>query len=213
MSLPDTLPAGAATAPGVKTSCSSRRPARLMARLAVVGLLSGALAGCFQPLYADNATVGGPGLQQKLQDVEVMQIQGRLGNELRNELIFLLAGGAGNPKGAPLQLYIAADTTSSTALVNSSSGLPENMIIRVAANWRLVRSDDDKKKPVAGGTALATAAIDVSDQRFANYSATNDAEARAAREAAEQIKAQLAAYFIRLGNEPPKPETTKTPGS
>ncbi|MFG1392186.1 LPS assembly lipoprotein LptE [Xanthobacter agilis] len=209
MSLPDTPSAGAAMAPGA----SPRPRARLLARLAVVGLLSGALAGCFQPLYADNATVGGPGLQEKLADVEVMQIQGRLGNDLRNELIYLLAGGAGNRKGAPLQLYIAVDTTASTALVNSSSGLPENMIIRVSANWRIVRSDDDKKKPVGGGTAVGTASIDVSDQRFANYSAKNDAETRASREVAEQIKAQLAAYFIRLGKEPPKPETTKASGS
>ncbi|MFG1477799.1 LPS assembly lipoprotein LptE [Xanthobacter sp. V4C-4] len=209
MSLPDTSSAGAASAPGL----APRHRVRLLARLAVAGLLSGALAGCFQPLYADHATVGGPGLQQKLADVEVMQIQGRLGNDLRNELIYMLAGGAGNPKGAPLQIFIAADASASTALVNSSSGLPENMIIRVAANWRMVRADDDKKRPVAGGTAVGTASIDVSDQRFANYSAKNDAESRAARQVAEQIKAQLAAYFLRLGNEPPKPETTKTPGS
>lgn len=207
MSLPDTSSAGAATAPGPFV----RPRARLLARLAVVGLLSGALAGCFQPLYAENATVGGPGLQEKLQDVEVMEIKGRLGNELRNELIYLLGGGAGNPKGAPLQLYIATSTTSSTALVNSSSGLAENAILRVAANWRLVRADDDKKKPVAGGEAVGTASIDLSDQRFANYSAQNDGQARAAREVAEQIKMQLAAHFIRVGQNPPA--AAKAPGS
>ncbi|WP_454915433.1 LPS assembly lipoprotein LptE [Xanthobacter sediminis] len=213
MSLPDTPSAGAAMASGPKTRLAFSRRARLLARLAVVGLLSGALAGCFQPLYADNATVGGPGLQQKLADIEVMQIQGRLGNDLRNEIIYLLGGGAGNAKGAPLQLFVAVDTTASTALVNSSSGLPENMIIRVAANWRMVRADDDKKKPVAGGTAVGTASIDVSDQRFANYSAKNDAETRASREVADQIKAQLAAYFIRLGDAVPQAEPAKAPGS
>ncbi|MFG1295401.1 LPS assembly lipoprotein LptE [Xanthobacter variabilis] len=209
MSLPDTPTAGAAMAPGALV----RRPARLLARLAVVGLLSGALAGCFQPLYADNATVGGPGLQEKLQDVEVMEIKGRLGDELRNELIYLLGGGAGNPKGATFQIYTSTSTTSSTALVNSSSGLAENAIMRVAANWRLVRADDDKKKPVAGGEAVGTASVDLSDQRFANYSAQNDAQARASRAVAEQIKAELVAYFLRAANELPKPQPAKASGS
>lgn len=213
MSLPDTPALRAAPAP--RFVATPR--ARLVARLAVVGLLAGGLAGCFQPMYADDATVGGPGLLQKLQDVEVMPITGRLGNDLRDDLIYNLGGGAGNPKGAPLQLYVAADTTASTALVNSSSGLPENMIVRVAANWSLVRADDEKKKPVAGGSAVGTASIDVSDQRFANYSATRDAEARGARAVADQIKAQLAAYFLRQAgqlapDQPPK-DTTKQPTS
>ncbi|MFG1402530.1 hypothetical protein [Xanthobacter sediminis] len=208
MSLPDTSSAGAALAPGLV----SRPRARLLARLAVVGLLSAGLAGCFQPLYADNATVGGPGLQQKLADIEVMQIQGRLGNDLRNEMIYSLGGGAGNPKGAPFQLYIAVDTSATSAIVNSSSGLPENAIIKVSSNWRLVRGDDPQKKPVTGGSAAATATIDLSDQRFANYSAKNDAETRASHEVVDQIKTQLAAYFLGLGKEQPKPEPAKAAG-
>lgn len=172
----------------------------LLARLALVCALSGALAGCFQPLYAENATVGGPALSDKLRDVEILQIQGRLGNELRNDLIFALAGGEGNPKGAPLQMIISVDSSTSTALLNSASGLPENQIIRVTANWRVVRADDPKKVTVTSGSASSTATIDTSDQRFANYSAGLDAEKRAARSVADQIKAQLAAYFVRTAN-------------
>ncbi|MFS8039057.1 LPS assembly lipoprotein LptE [Xanthobacter sp. AM11] len=178
------------------------RPARLLARFALVCALSGALAGCFQPLYAENATVGGPALLDKLKDVEIIQIQGRLGNEVRNDLIFALTGGAGNPKGAPLQMIVSVDSSTSTALLNSSSGLPENQIVRVTANWRIIRAGDEKKKTVAEGAASGTATIDTSDQRFANYSASIDAEKRAARIVADQIKAQLAAYFIRTANAP-----------
>ncbi|MEP9352393.1 LPS assembly lipoprotein LptE [Xanthobacter sp. KR7-65] len=175
---------------------------RLAARLALVCVLAGALAGCFQPLYADNAAVGGPALLDKLKDVEIVQIQGRLGNELRNDLIFALTGGEGNPKGAPLQMIISVDSSTSTALLNSASGLPENQIIRVTANWRVIRADDPKKVTVVDGSASGTATIDTSDQRFANYSASIDAEKRAARTVADQIKAQLAAYFIRTANAP-----------
>lgn len=179
------------------------RPVRLVARLAVVCALSGALAGCFQPMYAQNSTVGGPALLDRFKDVEIVQIQGRLGNEVRNDLIFALTGGEGNPKGAPLQMIISVDTSTSTALVNSASGLPENQIVRVSANWRLIKAGDEKKKPVAEGLASGTATIDTSDQRFANYSAGIDAEKRAARSVADQIKAQLAAHFIRTANAAP----------
>jgi len=208
MSLPD------AASPGTETASRDRLSrAGVLARLAVVGLLAGGLAGCFQPLYADNATVGGPALEQKLGDVEVMEVRSRLGDDLRNELIFMLTGGQGNPKGAPFQLYMAVDTTASTALVNSSSGLPESQIIRVSANWRMIKSDDEKKRPIAGGSAVATASIDVSSQRFANYSATRDAEARAARLVAEQIKGQLIGYFLQGSNALPPPGATKGPAA
>lgn len=203
MSSPDTktrgalMPAHRGARPTDEGSPGASPAMRLAARLVLVCAVSGAVAGCFQPLYAENSTVGGPSLVEKMRDVEVLQIQGRLGNELRNDLIFALGGGEGNPKGAPYQMIVSADSSKSTALVNSGSGLPENQIIRVNAKWRLVRADDDKKKPVVEGAAFSSATIDVSDQRFANYSAARDAEARAARIVAEQIKAQLAAHFIR----------------
>lgn len=179
------------------------RPAGLLARLMLVCALSGALAGCFQPLYAENSTTGGPALMDKMRDVEIVQIQGRLGNDLRNDLIFALTGGEGNPKGAPLQMIITVDSSTSTALINSASGLPENQIVRVTANWRIIKADDKKKATVTEGAATGSATIDTSDQRFANYSAQIDAEKRAARSVSDQIKAQLAAWFIRTGNAPP----------
>ncbi len=179
------------------------RPAGLLARLMLVCALSGALAGCFQPLYAENSTTGGPALMDKMRDVEIVQIQGRLGNDLRNDLIFALTGGEGNPKGAPLQMIITVDSSTSTALINSASGLPENQIVRVTANWRIIKADDKKKATVTEGAAIGSATIDTSDQRFANYSAQIDAEKRAARSVSDQIKAQLAAWFIRTGNAPP----------
>lgn len=184
MSLPDRSPA-------------PRLAAGTALRLAGAALLSAALAGCFQPLYAENSTIGGPALQHRLQDVEIVQIQGRIGNDLRNALIYDLSGGAGNPVGAPYQMLIAVDSSTSTALVNTASGLPENQIVRVTANWRLIKAGDPKKTPLKEGAASGSATTDTSAQRFANYAAARDAEARAGRMVAEQIKAQLAAYFLR----------------
>ncbi len=199
MSSPDGSTEGAPMNPPARRdgAAGQGRALALGARLAVVFALSGALAGCFQPLYAENATVGGPALMDRMQDVEVVQIQGRLGNSLRDDLIFSLTGGKGNPKGAPYQLIISVDSKVNTALVNSGSGLPENQIVQVNAKWYLVKADDKARKPIVSNSAFDSATIDVSDQRYANYAARQDAESRAARGVAEQIKIQLAAYFIR----------------
>lgn len=171
-----------------------------LARFAVIGVLAGGLAGCFQPMYAENATVGGTPLLEKLRSIEIVKIDGRLGNELRNDLIFEFTGGAGNPVGAPYKLYIVVAASAASSIVDTASGLPENKIIHVSANWRLMRAGEENKPPVTVGRASGTASIDVSDQRFANYRATRDAEARAARVVVEQMQAQLIAYFV---NPPP----------
>lgn len=184
------------SSPDTKSRAASRAIAGF-ARFAIAGLLAGALAGCFQPLYGDNSSVGGPNLAEKLREVEIVQIQGRIGNELRNDLIYELTGGSGNPKGAPFQMVISVDSSAQTAIVNTGSGLPENQIVRVNAKWRIYKSDDDKKKTVAQGEASGSASIDLSSQRYANYAAARDAEVRAGRLASEQIKHELIAYFIK----------------
>lgn len=171
-----------------------------IARLAVVGVLAGGLAGCFQPMYAETSTVGGSPLLEKMRSIEIVKIDGRLGNELRNDLIFEFTGGAGNPVGAPYKLFITVGASSASSIVDTASGLPENKIIHVSANWRLMRAGEENKPAVATGKASGTASIDVSDQRFANYRATRDAEARAARVVVEQMQAQLIAFFV---NPPP----------
>lgn len=168
-----------------------------LARLGLVLALAGALGGCFQPMYAASTPQAGPGLKDKLSNIEVVKIDGELGNEFRNDLIFDLTGGAGNPAGAPYKLYMKVKSTSTYAIVNTSSGLPEAKVVRVSSEWQLMKAGEENKGPVTKGSAAASASIDVSQQRFANYSATRDAEKRAAGTLAEMIKSQLAAYFIK----------------
>ncbi len=206
MSSPD------APAPIAARRTDRRSLAIRFARLAVVGLLAGGLAGCFQPMYAEKSTVGGTPLLEKLRSIEIVKIEGRLGNELRNDLIFEFTGGAGNPVGAPYKLFISVGATSASSIVDTASGLPENKIIHVVANWRLMRAGEETKPALVSGKASGTASIDVSDQRFANYRATRDAEARASRVVVEQMQAQLIDFFV---NPPPppaaKPATPATP--
>lgn len=187
-----------------------RRPLHIL-RLAAAFAVAGLLAGCFQPMYASNNTQAGPALKEKLASIQVVKIEGELGNELRNDLIFDLTGGAGNPDNAPYKLYMRVKSTSTYAIVNTSSGLPESKVVRVAADWRLMQAGAEDKAPVATGSAAASASIDVSQERFANYSATRDAEKRAGGTLAEMIKAQLAAFFVKQQNAPTTPVAAGQP--
>lgn len=170
---------------------------RTFLRLALVLALAGGLAGCFRPMYAAGTPEAGPGLQEKLGNIQIVKIEGELGNELRNDLIFALTGGAGNPQNAPYKMFITVKSSSTYAIVNTSSGLPEAKVVRVSGDWRLMKAGEEDKPPVAKGQAAASSSIDVSQERFANYSATRDAEKRAGGTLAEMIKAQLAAYFVK----------------
>ncbi len=166
-------------------------------RLALALSLAGALAGCFQPMYAASTPGAGPGLKEKLGDVQIVKIEGELGNDLRNDLIFDLTGGSGNPANAPYKMFITVKSTSTYAIVNTSSGLPEAKVVRVSGEWRIYKAGEETKPPVAKGSAAASASLDVSQERFANYSATREAEKRAAGTLAEMIKAQMVAFFVK----------------
>jgi len=65
--------------------------------IALVALAVGALAlaGCgFQPLYGSNTTTAnGTRLSEAMASVEVTPIPGRVGQKVRNELIFANTGG------------------------------------------------------------------------------------------------------------------------
>lgn len=168
---------------------------RRLVGLAGAGLLALATAGCFQPMYAQKNPVSGATMQEQLENIEVVFSGGRLGNEVRNDLIFALTGGAGNPAGAPYRLELTVTTSIVASIVDSVSGLPEVELVTVNVAWRLFDSADPKK-PLIGATAFGKASIDSGYQRFARERAIRDAQNRASQVAAESIKGQLASYFV-----------------
>ena len=171
------------------------RPRRLFA-LAVTGLLALSVAGCFRPMYGDSAPGQQSSLRDQLGDVEVVFVGGRVGNEIRNDLIFELTGGSGNPVGAPYRLEMVVTSSTVASIVDSISGLPETEIVSVDVQWQLRDSADPKKPPLARNATLGKASIDSGYQRFARARAIRDAENRAAKVAAEMIRTQLASYFL-----------------
>jgi LPS-assembly lipoprotein len=128
--------------------------------------------------------------------VEVIFVDGRVGDEVRNDLIFSLTGGAGNPAGAPYKLVLdVRSTTSQASVVSPLTGLPEVELVSVDVSWKLFEAGN-MKAPLKTGRATGKASLDSGYQRFARARAIRDAENRSASVAAGTIKGQLASYFL-----------------
>lgn len=164
-------------------------------RLAAVALLSAAVAGCFQPMYGQSTLFGaGAKLRDELRQVEILEIQGRLGQEIRNDLIFELTGGQGNPVGAPYKLALTITAGSQTPLVDVTSGRATSETVVLDVTYRLFDVSGDRI--VLAEKALARVSLDRSQQRYAALRAVRDAQNRAAKLVAEQIRSRLASYFL-----------------
>ena len=81
-------------------------------------MLAPALAGCgFQPMYGSGFVGQGGGVAEKMRAVDIGLIPGRVGQEVRNELIFKETGGreAATPR---YRLEIAMRESAQSLLVN-----------------------------------------------------------------------------------------------
>ncbi len=163
-------------------------------RLAAISALSIALAGCFQPMYGELPVGGGPSLRDALRDVEIAEIEGRVGQEIRNDIIFELTGGDGNPAGAPFKLAMTISTRTQTPIIDPTTGLSQVDVVALTVRYRLV--DVATNKLVLTDSALARVSVDRSMQRFARLRGIRDAENRAAKVVAQQIRSRLATYFL-----------------
>lgn len=157
--------------------------------------LAGVLGGCFQPMYGQSTLFGaGAKLRDEMRQVEVLEIQGRLGQEIRNDLIFELTGGQGNPVGAPYKLALTITSGSQTPLVDVSSGRATSETVVLDVTYRVLDVTNDRV--VLTEKALARVSLDRSQQRYAAIRAVRDAQNRAAKLVAEQIRSRLASYFL-----------------
>ena len=87
------------------------------AHLAITALAGLLAAGCtIQPLYAPP---GGTSLSAPapLASIAIAEVDTRVGQQVRNHLIFLLAGGAGEPASAVYELKLTVRSSSKSALL------------------------------------------------------------------------------------------------
>jgi len=154
-------------------------------------LLGPALAGCgFQPLYGTGFT-GGVGVAERLREVDIGLIPGRVGQEVRNELIFKDTGGR---EAAPprYRLEIALRESDQSLLVNLQ-GNAAGLVYALDVDFRLVNIAD--QKVLLTSKANSRAPYQKETSTFANVRARRDAEDRAARVIADSIRTQVAAFL------------------
>jgi LPS-assembly lipoprotein len=162
-------------------------PKPLLAALAVLAL---GLAGCgIQPLY--GTTAGGSRLAAVLSGVEVAPIPGRVGQRVRNELIFENTGGGGAAPQSTYKLDIVIKENITNELVRIS-GDAKAQVYELDATFKLIGKDG---RVVLEGKATSRAAYERYETIFSNVRARTDAENRAARTVAESIKVRIAAYL------------------
>ena len=166
-----------------------RSPALFAALFA--GLAALALSGCgFQPLYG-GTTAGGQRLSEAMAGVEITPIPGRVGQKLRNELIFAdTGGGAGAPSRYKLDIAIKESVTDQLVQI---TGDATGQVYQIVATFKLV--DPTNGRVLMQGKAISRAPYNRFQEIFANVRARYDAENRAARTMSESIKTQLAAYL------------------
>jgi LPS-assembly lipoprotein len=170
---------------------------------AVAALAIAALAGgCFQPLYGDHSPTGGPVLRDQLSAVDILQIEApkgsdesRLAVEIRNALLFDFTGGGVLPSPTP-RLKISPNSTRSSVIVDIHTSRPDIENYGINATYSL--TEIATGKVVVTGTTFARVSYDIpgQQQRFARQRGLRDAESRAAKVIADNVRSRLASYFV-----------------
>lgn len=171
----------------------SRR--RLLGGLALFGLVSPLLGACseggFRPLYGPSAS--GAHVQDRLAQIDYAPIPGRVGQRIRNDLIFASTGG-GDPLPPQFKVEIAIKE-SVTSLLVKTTGEASSQVYNLEASFRVI--DLKSKKQMFEGKSYARAAFERYESIYANIRAKEDAENRAARQMADELKVRLAAFMSR----------------
>jgi len=171
---------------------------RLLAALALAGLT----AGCFQPLYGTQSSIGGKGgIGDKLSAVEIAPITAPNGSRLsrvsvnvRNELIYQFTGG-GPAAATNYRLNVGLSGGATSVIVDVTTGRPDIQIYAIDATYTL--TDITNGKQVVSSSTFSRVSYNIPGQlqRFAGDRGMRDAEDRAAKVIAENIRTRLASYF------------------
>ena len=178
--------------PGPRTA--ARRPSHASVAF-IVGCALIAVGGCssgegFKPLYA---TADGTTFDQRLATVEIANIPGRVGQRIRNELVFQRSTGS---DAAPPErrLDIAITETLLTTLVDTT-GASSSQVYQIEARYQLI--DLNTKKKIFEGRSLGRGSFDRFASIYSNIRARQDAENRVAKSLAEDIRTRVITFMSR----------------
>lgn len=132
---------------------------------------------------------------QILAATEVAVVDTRVAQQIRNRLLFAMNGGAQQP-GGKYRVRLSVKEATQTLSVQASSLAPTSAQVRVRVDYSLI--DKQSGAVVATGRRQTLAAYDRTPQSFANQRSQRDAQNRAAREVAEQLRLAIAQNISRL---------------
>lgn len=174
---------------GQNGSISRRSALRCLGLVIVAPALAACEGGSgFRPMYAASAVAD---TNAKLASVSFGTIPGRVGQRIRNELIFQgTGGGYGLPPEYHVDVAIREQVISTLV---RKDGDAQSQIYNLEAKFQLIRIAD--KKVLFEGTSYARASFERFNSIYSNVQARQDAENRAAKAIAQDIKTRLAAYL------------------
>jgi LPS-assembly lipoprotein len=158
----------------------------LVAGITALALLSSCQV---RPLYSEAS-----GTATRLAAIAFSAPDNRVEQAVRNHLVFLTSGGAGEAARADYAVQLDVTSRYTDVLDDEDRpGLPGR--ITVVAAYALSRTSDGQI--LKTGRRQVTSLIDIPGQEFAELRAVRDAENRAAREVAELVRADLASVIAR----------------
>lgn len=168
----------------------------IAALLLGVGLMTS--AGCqVRPLHADAGLGAASATHAALTQIAIKPVSTRYGQEVRNHLIFLFNGGAGQPDAGMYTMNLVV-TANNEAVARVRDG-NDTELAPTAGTVALIGTytvtENATGQVVANGTREITASYDNPRQEFAAMRAQRDAENRAARELAQLLQLAIASQM------------------
>lgn len=170
-----------------------------MAFVSALASLSIGLSACgsdntggFQPLYGPT---DGKTYDQRLATVEIANIPGRVGQRIRNELVFNRS--TGNEAVSPdWRLDVVISETILTTLVDQT-GASSSQIYQLAARYQLINLKTNQK--AFDGRSVGRGGFDRFESIYSNIRGRQDAENRVAKSVADEIRTRLLTFLSRSG--------------
>ena len=176
----------------------ARTPRRIGGRSVLAAAFLAApllLAGCqVTPLYADRPAAE----NTMLSAIFIEEVDDRVAQQLRNELIFLFNGGQNQPVAPRYRLVLEVEKSTMPILLDPQTGEATGQNLELIGRYLLL--DAKTGEQLLALAERVTTTYDRFEQGFADLRAERDAENRAAKELAERIRANLALALNNNGN-------------
>lgn len=151
------------------------------------------VSGCqVHPLYSDAGTS-----EAATQAIGFQPANNRIEQTVRNRLIFLLSGGAGEVPSPRYIVQVNVGGSATTYLLSTAKA--DTYPGRLIMQGSFTVTDTATGAIVYTSQQSLVSLRDITKQQFANVRATRDAEDRAANEMAERIRAEIVLHLDSHG--------------